>query len=112
MMWMWIAYGLLILSIISFFIGFKGKYYYYWVSAFTMYLFSFLGGFSIGQFTVGFVFFPLTLAIAHLVGCIQHRQSRILFLLIGFIIGLFVVIFARAIVLYPLVWLLSPLLSS
>lgn len=105
------AYALLIISIVSFIIAFNGKSAYYWLAAIGMYVFSFLSGFSIGQLTVGLTFIPLTLAIAHSIGLVQRRTERAIFFTVGFMIGLCVVIFVRQLVFYPLLWLLSPLLS-
>lgn len=107
MIFMITAYALLFISIVSFVLGFNVSYFYYWVAAFAMYIFSFLGGFSVGQITVGFTFIPLILAIGHTLGWIQNRRTSVLALIIGISIGLVVVIFARTIIFYPLIWLFS-----
>src|SRR5690625_7733168 len=60
-----LAYSLLFIAIISFVFAIMYHYHFYWLSALSIYIFSFLGGFSIGQITVGLTFIPLILAIGH-----------------------------------------------
>lgn len=60
-----IAFASLFLSIAFAIVALIGKPRWYWASALAMYLFSFLGSFSIGLYTLVFAFCLLAIAIAH-----------------------------------------------
>lgn len=111
MIFMWIAYGTLFISIVSFIFGCYRNQHFHWLAACAMYIFSFLGGFSIGQLTVGLTFIPLTLAIGHLFHLNHTTKQRIILIVSGVVIGIVVVLFVRSVIFYPLLWLLSPFLS-
>jgi|SRR5699024_4246949 len=97
-----IAYSLLLISFLTFFAGLKGRPIYYWISAFSMYIFSFLGGFSIGQITVGLTFIPLTLGIASAFGWFKRVVHHAFFAGVGFVIGIFLVILVGNELFYPI----------
>ena|SRR5690625_856788 len=100
-----IAYSFLCIGIISFIAAMVYHYRFYWLSAFGIYIFSFLGGFSIGQLTVGFTFIPLFLAIGHSFHWIKNQTQRIIFLSAGCLVGFISVVFIGNYLFYPLFWL-------
>lgn len=97
-----IAFFALIVAIVSTFFAIKGKYQLYWISAFGIYIFSFIAGFSIGQLTVGLTFIPLTLAIGYSLGWIKNKVHSIIFLCLGTLIGFLMVIYVGDLLFYPL----------
>lgn len=97
-----IAYSLLLISFLAFFVALKGRLIFYWISALAMYIFSFLGGFSIGQITVGLTFIPLTLGFASMLGWIRQNFHRTLFAGLGFVLGIFMVILVGNNLFYPI----------
>ncbi|HLR71053.1 MAG TPA: hypothetical protein VK085_06440 [Pseudogracilibacillus sp.] len=100
-----IAYSALIMSIVSFIIALKGRTIFYWVSALSIYLFSFLSGFSIGQITVGLTFIPITLGVAVSLGWIRQNFHHALFTGLGVAIGVIMVAFWGNKLFYPIfIW--------
>ena len=88
-----IAFSALIVAFVSIFFAIRGKYPFYWISAFGIYIFSFIAGFSIGQITVGLTFIPLTLAIGYTFGWIKTKIHSIIFLCLGGLIGFLLVLY-------------------
>lgn len=100
-----IAYSALIMSIVSFIIALKGRTIFYWFSALSIYLFSFLSGFSIGQITVGLTFIPITLGVAVSFGWIRQNFHHALFTGLGVAIGVIMVAFWGNKLFYPIfIW--------
>jgi len=81
----------------------RGNYPFYWISAISIYIFSFLAGFSIGQLTIGLTFIPLTLAIGHTFGWIKTRIHTVMFVSLGILVGVVMVLFVDD------AWLFFPL---
>jgi len=79
--------------IIGIYLAIIGRTFFYWIAALGIYIFSFIAGFSIGQWTVGFTFVPLALAIGHSTGWIKRKTHRMIFLSSGVIIGCLLVLF-------------------
>ena len=102
-----IAYSALVAAIVSFVFAIAGRYLFYWISAISIYIFSFLAGFSIGQMTVGLTFVPLVMAIGHSFGWIKNKTHSLIFLCSGFIIGFLMVKFIGNLLFYPLFPLFS-----
>ncbi|GAB2552073.1 hypothetical protein [Gracilibacillus alcaliphilus] len=102
-----IAYFSFIIAMISIVLALRGKYYYYWIAAIGIYLFSFMAGFSIGKFTVGLTFIPLTMAIGHLCGWIHNKKSGWISFGFGIIIAILLVLVAGDYLFYPLFRLLQ-----
>lgn len=88
-----IAWVALSVAVLSFIIAFLGKRQFYWMSAFAIYVFSFIAGFSIGQRTVGLTFIPLTLAIGYSSGWLKTNRDYLLTVGAGLLIGVLVVMF-------------------
>src|SRR5690625_6555113 len=88
-----LAYSLLFIAIISFVFAIMYHYHFYWLSALSIYFFSFLGGFSIGQITVGLTFIPLILAIGHSFQWIKSQTQGLILMAAGCLIGLLSVVF-------------------
>src|SRR5690625_1710202 len=97
-----IAYTTLFISVITFIIALNNRPSFYWFSALSMYIFSFLGGFSIGQITVGLTFIPLTLAIASMFGWSQSKIQNTVFAGLGIVIGFFMVVLVGNELFYPI----------
>lgn len=95
-------YSLFLLFIITFILAINGRPALYWIAALSIYVCSFLGGFSIGQITVGLTFIPLTLGIASVFGLMKKRYQSALFAGVGLIIGVFAVIFIGNELFYPI----------
>ncbi len=95
-------YFLLLLFIFTFILALNGHPAFYLLSAFSIYICSFLGGFSIGQITVGLTFIPLTLGIASFLGLIKKGHHTPLYAGLGLIIGIFAVIFIGNELFYPI----------
>jgi|SRR5690625_5291261 len=102
-----IAYSALLISIITFIIALNKRPVFYWISALSIYIFSFLGGFSIGQLTVGLTFIPLSLAIASMFGWTRNKIQNALFAGLGFVVGFFMVILVGNTLFYPIFIFLS-----
>ena len=75
--------GLTILAII---LAIRISPQYYWLGAFTSYIISFLGGFSIGLYTLSITFIFLALALAHTMKWIKNPLHSILIILAASII--------------------------
>lgn len=88
-----IAFSALILAIVSMVFAIIGEYQFYWLSALGIYVFSFIAGFSIGQFTVGLTFVLLALAIGYTLGLIRNKLHLMVYLLSGTVIGALMVLF-------------------
>jgi len=101
-----IAFSSLVIAIGSTYFASKGSFQLYWVSAFAIYIFSFLAGFSIGQLTVGFTFIPLSLAIGHSFRWIKSKKDSMYFICFGVLIGFLMVFFVDNLLFYPLFSLL------
>jgi hypothetical protein len=88
-----IAFLSLLISVISFIFAVKGPHQLYWVSAVGIYVFSFIAGFSIGQFTVGLTFLCLSLAVGYSFRRIKGKADYSLFAAVGIIVGVVIVSF-------------------
>jgi hypothetical protein len=88
-----IAYWSLIVSVVSAIFAIKGTPQLYWISALGIYIFSFLAGFTFGQFTVGLTFIYLSLAIGFSLRRIKGKADYSLFAGAGTIIGIIIVTF-------------------
>ncbi|GGD62529.1 hypothetical protein [Paenibacillus nasutitermitis] len=102
-----IAYVSLIVSIISVIFAIKGIHQLYWISALGIYIFSFLAGFTIGQFTVALTFIFLSLAIGYSLGRIKGKADYSLFSGVGIITGILLVVYVGGWVFLPF-WKLLP----
>jgi len=81
---------------------------FYWVAALSNYVFSFLAGFSIGQFTVAITFIFLTLAVGYSLGRIQSKVQYSIYTGTGILFGIIMVTFVDDYwVFYPF-WTLLP----
>jgi hypothetical protein len=92
-MYSFVAFLALAGTILSIIFAIKGKHQLYWSAALCIYLFSLLAGFSIGQLTVGLTFVCMSLAIGYTLKLINNRFHQAAFLLLGIVIGLFMVVF-------------------
>src|SRR5690625_2024689 len=99
-----IPYSLLFIAIISFVFAIMYHYHFYCLSALSIYIFSFLGGFSIGQITVGLTFIPLILAIGHSFQWIKSQTQGLILMVAGCLIGFLSVVFIGNYLFYPLLW--------
>ncbi len=86
-----IAFVSLLVSVTSVIFAIKGNPQLYWISAVGIYIFSFLAGFTFGQFTVGLTFVYLTLAIGYSLGRIKGKADYSMFAGVGTIIGVAIV---------------------
>jgi hypothetical protein len=102
-----IAYMSLLVSVMSFIFAIKVAYQLYWFSAIGIYIFSFLAGFTIGQFTVGLTFVFLGLAIGYSLGRIKGKADYFLFAGVGIITGFIMVVYVGSWVFLPF-WKLLP----
>ncbi|SFB28641.1 hypothetical protein SAMN04488072_11340 [Lentibacillus halodurans] len=100
-----IAYTLLLMTLVFVVLAVMGRYQMYWAAALSNYIFSFLAGFSIGQLTVGLTFVFLMLAIAHSFNRIKNRLHYMGFLLSGLVIGALLLIFVKSWLFWPF-WVL------
>jgi hypothetical protein len=103
-----IAYVSLIVSVISIILAIKGIHQLYWISALGIYIFSFLAGFTIGQFTVALTFILLSLAVGYSLGRIKGKADYFLFSGTGIITGLLMVVYVGSGVFLPF-WKLLPI---
>lgn len=78
---------------------------FYWIAALSIYLFSSIAGFSVGQIAVGFTFIPLTLAIGYTCKWIKTDTHAILFFFAGCVIGWLMVVFVGNWLFYPFTFL-------
>lgn len=101
-----IAFSALIVAIVSALFAIFSKHQYYWLSAFGMYVFSFLAGFSIGQLTVGLTFIPISMGLGYSFGWINSKIRVVIFLFIGVLIGCFMVFFVDDVWLFFPFWFL------
>ncbi|MBD2867894.1 hypothetical protein [Paenibacillus arenilitoris] len=88
-----IAFSALAIAIVTFLLAVIGRPRFYWISAISIYVFSFMAGFSIGQLTVGLTFIPLALAIGFSSGRINRRAHTYWFAGVGALIGIVAVVF-------------------
>jgi hypothetical protein len=88
-----IACSSLIIAIISTIFALKGNIGFYWISAIGIYIFSFLAGFSIGQFTVGFTFVFLSMSIGFTFKLIKRKLDYVIFISGGVLVGFLMVFF-------------------
>lgn len=88
-----IAYLALLMTLITTIMAIKGYYYLYWIAAISIYIFSAIAGFTIGQWTVGLTFVFVILAIGYSFGWIRSKLSCAIFVVIGILMGLFMVVF-------------------
>ncbi|UOQ87293.1 hypothetical protein [Gracilibacillus salinarum] len=102
-----IAYSSLIIAIVSVLFAIKGRYFFYWISAIAIYVFSYIAGFSIGQLTVGLTFIPLTLAVGHSFGWIKNNIHSFMFLCLGMIVGGLLVLYIDNYWLFFPFWIFS-----
>lgn len=86
-MFTFIFYGFVLITLISLVLAIKGEPKMYWGAALCTYIFSFLGGFSIGQLTVGLTFVFIVLAIAHSFNLVKSGIYYVAFLVLGLVIG-------------------------
>ncbi|ALX48883.1 hypothetical protein [Lentibacillus amyloliquefaciens] len=96
-----IAYAMLLMTLISVILAAMGRYWLYWIAALSIYIFSFLAGFSIGQLTVGLTFVFITLAAAHSFNLIHNSLHYMVFLLLGVIIGALLIVLVRSWLFWP-----------
>jgi uncharacterized membrane protein len=82
-----IAYVSLLVFVTCFIIAIKGPHQLYWISAVGIYVFSFIAGFTFGQFTVGLTFVCLSLAIGYSFRWIKGKADYTLFTAVGIIVG-------------------------
>jgi hypothetical protein len=71
----------------------SGKPKHYWVATISIYIFSFIAGFSIGQITVGLTFVLLALAIGSSFKLIKNRYKMTICVGVGILVGTLMVIF-------------------
>lgn len=102
-----IAYGSLLICIMSVILAIKGIHQLYWISALSIYVFSFIAGFTIGLLTVGFTFVFLSLAIGYSLGRIKGKVNYSLFAGAGIIAGFLMVVLLRSWVFLPF-WKMLP----
>ncbi|MFT4415262.1 hypothetical protein ACLM5H_15480 [Fredinandcohnia humi] len=88
-----IAYLALFLSLVTTICALKGDHNYYWLAAISIYIFSVLGAFSVGQVTVGLTFIFLILAIGYSLKWIKTKFHAILGLGIGVGVAYALVVF-------------------
>jgi hypothetical protein len=103
-----IAYVSLLVSVMCVIFAIKGIYQLYWISAAGIYIFSFLAGFTIGQFTVGLTFIFLSLAVGYSLGRIKGKAQYSLFAGAGIIIGFIMVAFVSNYWVFLPFWKLLP----
>ncbi|WP_164669848.1 hypothetical protein [Virgibacillus doumboii] len=91
----YVFYTLVSVTLISVAFAIKGDHQarLYWIAALTSYVLSFLGGFSVGQITVGFTFVFVMLAIAHSFNWVKNGLYYAGFLMLGLVIGGIMVFF-------------------
>lgn len=107
-MLMVIAYVSLLISIVSVIFALKGVHQLYWISAVGIYIFSFLAGFSIGQFTIGLTFIFLSIAIGYTFGRIKGKVDYSIFGGAGILLGFLIVTFVDDYWTFLPFWLLLP----
>ncbi len=92
-MFTFIFYGFVLFTLIAVVLAIKGEHKMYWVAALCTYIFSFLGGFSIGQLTVGLTFVFIVLALAYSLNWVKSGLHYVAFLVFGFVIGGIMVVY-------------------
>jgi hypothetical protein len=102
-----IAYGSLLVCVMSVIFAIKGAHQLYWISAVGIYVFSFIAGFTIGQITISFTFVFLSLAIGYALGRIKGKAHYVLFAGVGIITGFLMIVFVGSWVFLPF-WKLFP----
>jgi len=65
---------------------------YYWLGAFTSYIFSFLGGFSIGLYTLSITFILFALALAHTLRWIKSPLHSFLIIFAALVIWMIMIL--------------------
>ncbi|WP_163103051.1 hypothetical protein [Peribacillus alkalitolerans] len=88
-----IAFTALIGLIVSIILAIKGKHQFYWFAAIGIYIFSLIGAWSIGQFTVGLTFVLLALAIGYTLNLIKTKLQYTTFVVVGFLVGFLMIAF-------------------
>ncbi|WP_047979785.1 hypothetical protein [Ornithinibacillus contaminans] len=88
-----IAFSALAITLLALVFAIKGKHQLYWLAALGNYIFSFLAGFSIGQFTVGLTFVFLALATGYSFHLIKKRTHLEIFVTIGVLIGVLMILY-------------------
>jgi hypothetical protein len=83
----------LLATIIFLIFAIIGKRMLYWGAAASIYIFSFLSGFSIGQLTVGLTFVFLALAIGYTFKRINRKSDFLSYTAAGILIGVLIVLF-------------------
>jgi uncharacterized membrane protein len=71
----------------------SGKPQHYWLATISIYIFSFIAGFSIGQITVGITFVLLPLAIGSSFKWIKNRLNFSICLGVGLLVGILMVVY-------------------
>lgn len=90
-----LTFFILIVAGSSTYFAIKGNHRLYWVSAVSIYLFSFLTSFTIGLLTVGLSFVSLVLAIGYSFDWIKGKMNLVTFLGIGILIGFLMIYYVR-----------------
>lgn len=98
------AYGALLTAVAATMMAVRGAHHLYWVSAIATYIFSFLAGFSIGQFTVGLTFVFLTLAVGYTWGAKRAQCHGAVMVGAGLIIGFLMVALLGSRLFLPLLY--------
>ncbi len=81
---------------------------FYWAAALGIYVFSFLAGFSIGQFTVALTVLFLALAVGYSSGKIRSGMQFSVFSGIGILLGIAMVAFVDDYWIFYPIWALLP----
>ncbi|WP_404452798.1 hypothetical protein LG329_01395 [Virgibacillus necropolis] len=88
-----VFYAALFITVITTILAIKGNHQLYWVAALFTYIFSFIGGFSIGQITVGLTFVFIFLAVGYSFNIIKNNLQLTLFVIVGLMVGLILVLY-------------------
>lgn len=89
-----------------------GRYSYYWVAAASMYVFSFLAGFSIGLYTLSLAFALLAVALAYSTGLAKRPWHAAAAGAAGFAVWAACVFYLNVDdywLFFPVYWLFKPL---
>lgn len=78
--WVAVAYSFLGLGIITWIGAIKQDYKWYWLAAVCLYIFSFLGSFTIGILTLAFTFIFCMLALGHALNQINNPYHSAIYL--------------------------------
>lgn len=81
-----IAYSVLAIALLTVFLAVRIHPYWYWLSAFSMYIFSVLGMLTIGVFTLSLSIILLVLAIAHSLKLIKNKFHTFIAIVVGFLL--------------------------